>query len=152
MPHFGAESKRQLATCHPLLQDLLNEAIGYFDFSVLEGHRNKADQNAAYARGASKVKWPYGQHNKLPSHAVDLAPYPIDWGNTKAKAEAARQRFVLLAGFILMLAALRGIKLRWGGDWDGDQDTRDERFRDLGHFELINPPAPPPVILPPPEG
>ena len=29
-----------------------------------------------------------------------------------------------------------GIKLRWGGDWDGDWQTRDNTFDDLPHFEL----------------
>ena len=47
---------------------------------------------------------------------------------------------MLLAGFILCIAAQKGIKLRWGGDWDNDFDTRDEgRFRDLPHFELLEP-------------
>jgi peptidoglycan L-alanyl-D-glutamate endopeptidase CwlK len=27
--------------------------------------------------------------------------------------------------------------IRWGGDWDGDQDFRDQTFDDLAHFELI---------------
>lgn len=28
------------------------------------------------------------------------------------------------------------VGLRWGGDWDGDGQTTDERFVDLPHFEL----------------
>jgi peptidoglycan L-alanyl-D-glutamate endopeptidase CwlK len=27
--------------------------------------------------------------------------------------------------------------MRWGGDWDGDGDTKDERFFDGPHFELV---------------
>lgn len=133
MPSFGEVSQKELKTCHADLQAVMNEAIKHFDFSVLEGHRNQRDQDIAYAKGNSKVRWPNGNHNKSPSNAVDVAPYPIDWANT----EAARQRFVYLAGYIMMSAKILNIPLRWGGDWDGDKDTRDETFRDLGHFELL---------------
>ena len=27
--------------------------------------------------------------------------------------------------------------VRWGGDWDGDGDWRDERFLDMPHYELV---------------
>lgn len=117
-----------MATCDPRLQRILEEAIQYIDFSVLEGHRNKERQDDAVRRGVSQVRWPNGKHNTMPSRAVDIAPYPIDWKDT--------ERFVLFAGFILGLAAARGVKLRWGGDWDQDTQVKDERFRDLGHFEL----------------
>jgi hypothetical protein len=30
------------------------------------------------------------------------------------------------------------VKLRWGGDWDSDKDTKDQNFNDLPHFELID--------------
>jgi len=102
------------------------------DFSVLEGHRDKETQNRYYEKGTSKIKWPDGKHNKLPSRAMDLAPYPIDWSN-RPKAIA---RFYLLAGVILAVADELGIGLRWGGDWDGDWDLFDQEFDDLGHFEL----------------
>lgn len=135
MPKFGEESLAALATAHPRLQEVANEVIKYFDFKVLEGHRGEAAQNDAYARGVTQVRWPNGKHNKKPSLAIDVAPWPIDWSNK----EAAHQRFVLLAGFFLGIGAMLGYKLRWGGDWDGDRDTRDERFRDLPHIELLEP-------------
>jgi len=31
-----------------------------------------------------------------------------------------------------------GYPLRWGGDWDGDTETNDNRFDDLVHFELAD--------------
>src|SRR3970040_2143654 len=131
MPQFGVRSENQLTTCVEELQVVLREVILLIDFSVLEGHRGQEAQDRAYARGFSKVRWPNGKHNSNPSRGVDLAPWPIDWSNT----EVARQRFILLAGFVLATATRLGIKLRWGGDWDGDLDTRDEKFRYLGHFE-----------------
>src|SRR5262245_55221949 len=139
MPSFSTASKRQLATCDPRLQEILNEVIKDFDFSVLEGFRDEEDQNADYAKGLSQKRWPDSKHNSRPSLAVDVAPYPIDWGDSlvSIKAEAARQRFCYLAGWIMSVAEHLSVRLRWGGDWDGDRDTRDERFRDLGHFELL---------------
>jgi peptidoglycan L-alanyl-D-glutamate endopeptidase CwlK len=133
MPVFSKSSLSQLDTCDPRIQDVMKKVITVFDFTVLEGFRGEEAQNRAYARGFSQVRWPQGKHNSTPSKAVDLAPYPIDWSNS----EAARQRFVYLAGWVMATAASMGIKLRYGGDWDGDRDTRDEKFRDLGHFELI---------------
>ena len=133
MPKFSQASLDQLGTCDTRLQEVLSTVIGLFDFTVLEGHRGQAAQDAAYARGASQKRWPEGKHNSVPSRAVDIAPYPIDWSSK----EAARQRFCYLAGFVMAIAAQKGIRLRWGGDWDGDQDTRNEHFRDLGHFEIL---------------
>lgn len=138
MPKYSQSSLDQLGTCDPRLQKVFGVVIGYFDLTILEGHRGEEAQNRAYAKGLSKLPWPLGKHNSTPSKAVDVAPYPIDWGDGKdvAKAEAARQRFCYLAGFVMMVAIQQGVKLRWGGDWDGDRDTRDEKFRDLGHFEI----------------
>jgi peptidoglycan LD-endopeptidase CwlK len=104
-----------------------------FDFTVLEGHRDKEAQNKAYKEGKSKIKWPDGKHNKKPSLAFDLAPYPIDF-SSKPKSVA---RYYLLAGIIMAVAWELKIKLRWGGDWDGDWDLADQVFDDLGHFEIL---------------
>lgn len=124
----------QFNTLHPDLQRVLTEAIKYFDFSILEGFRDEEAQNRAYAKGLSKVRWPLGKHNSNPSHAVDIAPYPIDWSDERK----ATERFVLLAGVILCLAAQMNITIRWGGDWNRNNDTRDEKgFRDYPHFELV---------------
>lgn len=133
MNRFGKSSLLERETLCVELQGILDKAIELFDFTILEGFRNERDQNIAYAKGASKVPWPNGKHNKFPSDAVDVAPYPIDWSNK----EEARQRFIYLAGYIMCIAELRGVKLRWGGDWNMNKDTRDEHFRDLGHFEVL---------------
>lgn len=120
-----------LKSCDMRLQLVLNAAIKHMDFSILEGHRGKAEQDEAYRTGKSKVRWPNGMHNKVPSLAVDIAPFPIDWSDT--------ERFVYFAGFIMGVAASHDVKLRWGGDWDRDTEVEDETFRDLGHFELVQP-------------
>lgn len=129
MPRFSNRSKMALETCHPDLQKVFTEAIKHIDFMVLEGHRGQEAQDKAWRSGYSKVRWPNGKHNKNPSLAVDIAPYPIAWGDT--------ERFVYFAGYIMGIASQLGIKLRWGGDWDQDTQVTDERFRDYGHFELV---------------
>ena len=135
MPVFGAASKVELATCDDRLQQLANEAIKYVDFSIIDGHRGKAEQDKAYANGNSKTPWPLSKHNKIPSRAFDFAPYPVDWSD----AFRARVRFYIVAGVILVCAKQLGIKVRFGWDWNRNQDPRDDKFQDSGHVELDEP-------------
>ena len=128
MPKFSKTSLDKLNTCHPDLQKIFNEVIKHFDCTILCGHRNEEEQNIAYKAGVSKLKYPKSKHNKTPSLAVDVAPYPIDWGN--------RRRFYYFAGIVKGVALSIGIKLRWGGDWDGDNDINDQKFFDLPHWEI----------------
>ena len=130
MPKFSKRSKAALSTCHPDLKNVFSEVIKHFDCAILEGHRTEKDQNKKYRMGLSKLKYPHGKHNSVPSMAVDVAPYPIDWKD--------RERFHLFAGFVLGVASLMGIKLRWGGDWDRDTRVGDNTFDDLPHFELAD--------------
>ncbi len=81
MPVFSKKSLACLATCHPDLQAVCKELIKQYDFSVLEGRRGEREQNEAFKKGTSRVRYPYSAHNKIPSLAVDIAPYPIDWDN-----------------------------------------------------------------------
>lgn len=129
MARFSRASERALGTCHESIQGVLREAIKEFDFTVLCGHRGKEEQEKAFAEGTSKVRWPKGKHNCSPSLAVDIAPYPIDWKD--------HERFTYLAGRVMGIAQVLGVKLRWGGDWDRDTEVQDEGFRDIGHFELV---------------
>ena len=128
MPRFGTKSKSALHSCDERLKKVFNEVIKTVDCSVLEGHRNQVDQDKAYEDGKSKIKYPHGNHNKLPSMAVDVVPYPIDWND--------RERFHLFAGFVLGIAKSMGINLRWGGDWNQNWFVDDNKFDDFPHFEL----------------
>lgn len=131
MPYFSQQSKDRLATCHQDLQLVFNEVIRHFDCKVLEGHRDEATQNKLFyaTPPRTQVKFPDSSHNSMPSRAVDVMPYPIDWGD--------RERCHYFAGFVLGVAASMGIKIRWGGDWDRDTEVDDNRFDDLPHFELV---------------
>jgi len=129
MPKFGAESLSNLSSCHPDLQLLFKAVVRGFDCSVICGHRNQSEQNQAFDDGKSKVQYPDSKHNRTPSRAVDVVPYPVDWNNLN--------RFYLFVGYVMKTAEILGIKIRSGGDWDSDTMTDDQRFIDLPHFELI---------------
>ena len=126
---------------------------------VVEGYRADAVQAAYYAQGRPKLyplaelnrlrvvaglvpfsaksaeagrvityqKAGTSNHNHLPSWALDVAVLQVDgsvrWDNA-----------ALLLFSRLMRAADERVK--WGGDWDGDRNTADERFHDWPHFEL----------------
>jgi len=137
MPHFGKTSRKRLATCHEDLQLVFNEVIKHFDCTIVCGHRGEADQNDAFERGNSKLRFPQSKHNQWPSLAVDAVPWPINWDDTD------RMRY--FAGYVMGIAKLmydQGLithHLRWGGDWDRDTEVNDNRFQDFPHFELVKP-------------
>lgn len=130
MASFGKRSLQRLNSCEPRLVEILKEAIEVYDFTILQGHRGEEEQQDFYERGLSKVQFPNSKHNKTPSMAVDIAPYPIDWEDTK--------RFFYLAGIITSIAHRKGYKIRWGGNWDMDYDFSDQKFNDLPHFEILD--------------
>ena len=128
MARFSTKSKSKLNTCDERLVKLFKEVVKHFDCTIIEGHRGQKKQDEAYNKGISKLKFPKGKHNKSPSIAVDVAPYPIDWTD--------RDRFHYFSGFVLGIASQMGLKIRWGGDWNMDTQTKDNNFDDLVHFEI----------------
>lgn len=128
MPSFSQTSKDRLATCDARLQRVMNEVIKHFDCTIIIGHRGEQAQNEAFASGKSQKQWPNGNHNSMPSKAVDVAPFPVDWNDSK--------RFYYFAGFVMATAKAMGIKLRFGGDWNRDTQLKDNKFNDLVHFEI----------------
>lgn len=128
---FGQHSSRQLATVHPLLRSVIEDAIYFVDFTVLEGHRGQEDQHRAFASGNSKLDWPKSKHNKSPSEAVDLWPYPHP-----RKDEDVIRQLCYIAGHVMAIAAAKGVRVRWGGDWNRNDQLEDNSFDDWGHFEL----------------
>ena len=129
MPSFGKSSKKELDTCHEALQVLFNKVVKEFDCSVLKGYRGEKEQNEAFDRGNSTLKYPNGKHNQNPSIAVDVIPYPEDWED--------RERMSFFAGFVKGVSLNMGLKIRWGGDWNSDTQVKDNNFDDLVHFELV---------------
>ena len=132
MMNFSKRSLAELATVHHDLRALFTAVNEHRPCTILQGHRNEADQNAAFASGKSKLRWPNGKHNSLPSLAVDAAPDPVDWSNWQA--------FYEFAGYVLATADAMGLNIRWGGNWNGGPVPRGQPFTDLPHFELTQDP------------
>jgi len=140
MFNYSKISRHRLASCHIDLQNLFFEVLEHYDHSILCGHRGREEQEALFnvKPQRTKLQYPHSKHNKLPAMAVDVAPYPIKWDNEHSN------RFYCFAGFVLGVASQlkkQGVTshdIRWGGDWDGDQDFSDQNFNDLVHFELIS--------------
>lgn len=131
---FSQLSLNRLATCALEWQTILNRAIQIMDFTVVCGHRGPEAQAEAFRLGKSRALPGQSKHNQFPSMAVDIAPYFPGEGIRWTDKEA----FCLLAGIVKGLAHIYGVKIRWGGDWDGDNDRTDQKgLDDLGHFELI---------------
>jgi len=137
MPRFGNSSQKRLYTCDQRLQEICNEAIKILDFSVLCGYRDGAEQARLYSEGKTKLQYPMSKHNESPSKAVDIVPYPIpkDWG---AKDQMELARFYYLAGVMKAVAHTRGVRLRFGGDWNSNDIFSDNRFNDLVHYEILD--------------
>jgi len=120
MPKFGLKSRKKLETCNKKIQKIMHEAIKRMDFTVLCGFRSEEEQNKVYSKGASKLKFPKSRHNKNPSDAIDIAPWPIDWNNLA--------RFRKLASIVKEEAKKLGYKVTWGGDWT--------TLVDMPHFQI----------------
>ena len=130
MYKYSPRSRENLESCHPKLQMLFNKVIKHWDCSIIEGHRGQERQDQLFAQKKSKLKWPQGKHNTNPSRAVDVMSYPIDWNDNEMN--------IAFGHFVMGMATGMGIKLRWGGDWNGNRRTSDERFFDSPHFELLD--------------
>lgn len=127
MPQFGVESQAALASAHPTLQNLFNEVIKFVDCKVIEGERTHEQQVINVAKG---VSWTLdSKHVHHPSLAVDVIMWPLDWQDWK--------RHYYFGGYVKATADRLGIRIRWGGDWDGDLNLVEEKRLDLVHFELL---------------
>lgn len=135
MPSFSDRSLRNLETCHEDLQKLFLQVVRTYDCSIICGFRDQEEQEEAVRNGFTKVNFPNSKHNSLPSMAVDVIPYPVDWGDS--------ERFYHFAGYVKGVAErllddhVISHEIRWGGDWDRDNDLRDQSFMDLPHYELL---------------
>lgn len=130
MPRFNNRSSKRLETCDLRLQIIFRELVKFYNCSVICGHRNAKDQNAAYNAipKNSQIKWPNSEHNDVPAKAVDVVPYPYGWDSLR--------QFYFMAGCVEAIATKHGYNVRWGGDWDDDLDLDDNGFMDLAHWQI----------------
>lgn len=136
---FGARSTRNLETCDERLERIARRALAYgiLDFSCIEGHRSTKRQQRLFHSGKTTLDGidDKSKHQTDPALAMDLLPYPGKLNGVDVWEDYPR--FCRLAGLIQAAAAEEGIKIRWGGDWDGDGNNADSKFDDFPHFELV---------------
>lgn len=131
---FGNNSRKHLDTLEPRLRKVAVQVMEWqiYDFSIVWGHRGEEAQNQAYLEGNSSKQWPDSKHNQYPSTALDFAPYiagiGIPWKDTHA--------FAVIGGLFIAAGAMHNIPIVYGGDWDMDGETTDQRLKDWGHVEL----------------
>lgn len=115
---LGIRSRQRLSGVHPDLVAVVERAIQIteVDFAVLEGLRSRDRQKELFAKGASKTM----NSRHLTGHAVDLAPWPIDWDDLS--------RFEQVADAMKQASEELDVLVIWGGDW--------RTFYDGPHFEL----------------
>ena len=137
---YGARSRACLDTVDPRLVAVFETAIEVVDLAILQGWRSKEEQEALFLAEKSKLVWPNSRHNSalppsadefVPVHAVDSAPWPIDWNDI--------ERFRAVAFLLRGIGEAQGTPLRLGADWDGDFSFRDQTFHDVGHVEMVTP-------------
>ena len=135
---FSKRSLNNLATVDEKLQLLFNEVIKEFDCTVIHGHRTPEEQFELFKKGRERVdgwwtitdkskvvtnldgKTKKSRHNYLPSKAVDVVPYPLDWNDIDS--------FKQLASVVKRKALELGIDVEWGGDW--------KSFKDYPHWQI----------------
>ena len=140
MYKFSKRSRDNLSTASTNLQKLFNEVIKEVDCTVICGHRSPEEQFELYKKGRvnKDFKWivvdkskvvtnidgraKKSNHNYLPSRAVDVVPYPLDWNDLNA--------FKKLGEVVKRKAKELGIKISWGGDW--------QTLKDYPHYEEAN--------------
>jgi len=124
MFQFSKKSMKNLRDIHRNLIHLMTKVLEILDISIVEGLRSPEKQASLFAAGKSRTL----ESKYLTGLAVDVAPYPIDWEDTRG--------FYFLAGVVRSLSHVQEISVRWGGDWNGNNQFSDQTFYDLADFEL----------------
>ena len=133
MSGLDVKSVNKLSACHPLLWDLFQKVAETEDLVITCGHRGEEEQNALFPK-YTRVQWPDSKHNSTPSNAVDATPRI-----NGAPELHDREAIIYFAGKVMLTAKKMGIPIRWGGDWNKNNQVRDEKFQDLFHYEICLP-------------
>lgn len=135
---FGKASHDAMRSVHPDLVRVMGRALafGLMDFSLSEGERSVEKQLHYHNIGRSQVK--FGKHQIQTdgwAHAIHAVPYPSEINGVNVWDD--HPRFARLAGMIQVAAWMEGVRVRWGGDWDGDGNNADSSLNDMAHWELV---------------
>lgn len=132
MNKWGNRSLQVRATLDKRLKKVCDELLTHMDVSLISGHRGQHEQDTLYREGKSKLQFPQSKHNRYPSLAVDMQPYPYPEKEVELWAALG-----YMAGMAKIIGERYGVELRWGGDWDQDGDLTDNDFDDLFHLEIV---------------
>lgn len=127
--NLSQRSENNLRGVNPALVQVVRRAIQLtqIDFIVIEGIRTAERQKQLVAQGASQTS----NSRHLTGHAVDCAPLvagQIPWNDSF--------KFKAVADAMFQAAKELGVRIRWGGDWNENGRSDDEKFYDGPHFEL----------------
>jgi len=134
---FSQKSEDRLKKLHPDLVRVVRRALSLqvMDFTVLETLRDEDRQQELIKAGTSQTSDSrHLANDDGQAEAADLLPYPYNVNGVDVWQD--KQRFAVLAGLMYAAAAIEGVSIRWGGDWDFDGNNADSRFHDMPHFEL----------------
>lgn len=146
MKQWDARSLKQRDTLMGSLRLVMDDALRISDvpFQIVQGARTIEEQQRYFNDGKSKINprdyptreklYAAAKHVTGPgmplSRAVDII---ID---VKGK-EYDKAHMCYVAGVVMAIARLRGIPVRWGGNWDRDGELlSDQKLIDMPHFEL----------------
>jgi peptidoglycan LD-endopeptidase CwlK len=145
---WDTRSTEQLATLHRSLRMVMEDALQLSDvpFQLVEGGRSIARQTELFQAGKSKINpaaYPkYADLYKAAKHIVGPGE-PLSRAVDIICATSHDKRYdynhlCFIAGAVMAAARMRGVRMRWGGNWDGDTEIiSDQTFQDLVHFELL---------------
>lgn len=154
MNTLSTNSQKNLASCHPVLVDVVGDALCFVNVGVTCGERGELAQNKLFFSAKSQLKFPHSSHNKSPSEGVDLViyhpKYKYLWGSrelfklvaedNECSVAMATQWFYMqyarLDTILQLSAQVKGYKLRWGGKWDNPEDLLGNTLIDVYHWEL----------------
>lgn len=142
---FGEASKARMKGLHPSLIRVLERAIqlSEIDFTIIEGVRTHARQQALYAQGRTKpgpvVTWVRTSNHEPKNdgygYAVDIYPYPVSLVLSQKPAQY-EPLFDKIAVAMFKASKELSIPIRWGANWDMDNMPRERGETDNPHFEL----------------
>ena len=121
MYKLSKKSQERLETCDERLITIVNDVCKVMDVTVLCGHRGKDEQEKAFNEGKSRAHFGQSYHNALPSLAVDIAPYPINW-------DVNDPRWEIMCNLVLYIANRYRINVKLGRDFS--------KLKDYPHIEL----------------
>lgn len=125
MMKWSETSIKRMTGVHPELISVANRALSYqvIDMIVLPdgGVRTVKRQQELVAKGASKtLKSKHLIQKDGYGHALDLAPFPIDWDDI--------ERFRLVSVQMFKAAKELNVGIEWGGAW--------KSFPDFPHYQI----------------